>query len=406
MRRNPERVAWVVLLCAFGVFCLIVVAIPLGISRYIHYSEKEQKALVESLVGTVVVEPALGTGPIPLSKGRSMAVSEGSTIRVDETSEAAITFFDHSFMRLFSGTTVRLQRSRAPRFEASALPNRVYLQLLGGRIQGGTALPIAAALDFRVATLHAEVQVDADASFAVEATNELSEVIVYRGEAAVTALGQTVALETRQRTAIALGQPPQAPMGMARSLIVDDEFAELPSEGEPRANGWRLFNDQGTDGGEVDGHVDIVVDEGRRAVRFSRRNAEGNHCETILEQAIDKELPDPLSSLVVRATVKLRYQNLSGGGYLSSEYPLMIRVTYRDVYDSEAEWIQGFYYQNVSNNPTMYGLQIPQDRWFLYESGNLLESLPIRPYKIVRVRVYASGWDYESLISDINLIVE
>ena len=84
----------------------------------------------------------------------------------------------------------------------------------------------------------------------------------------------------------------------------------------------------------------------------------------------------------------------------------MIRVTYRDVYDSEAEWIQGFYYQNARGDPTTYGLQIPHDSWYLFESDNLLENLPIRPYRIMRVRVYASGWDYDSLISDLNLIVE
>ncbi|MBC7254701.1 MAG: hypothetical protein H5T66_01160, partial [Chloroflexi bacterium] len=55
---------------------------------------------------------------------------------------------------------------------------------------------------------------------------------------------------------------------------------------------------------------------------------------------------------------------------------------------------------------TIHGLQIPQDRWFFYESDNLLEVLPISLYKIVKVRVYASGWDYESLIADIGLIVE
>jgi hypothetical protein len=54
----------------------------------------------------------------------------------------------------------------------------------------------------------------------------------------------------------------------------------------------------------------------------------------------------------------------------------------------------------------MYGLQVPQDRWYYFESDDLLEQLPLRPYKLVRLRIYASGWDYESLISDFSLIVE
>ena len=84
----------------------------------------------------------------------------------------------------------------------------------------------------------------------------------------------------------------------------------------------------------------------------------------------------------------------------------MVRLTYRDVYDSEAEWVQGFYYQNTDGNPTMYGVQIPQERWHLFESPNPLEELPIRPYRVIRIRIYGSGWDYDSLLSEVSLIVE
>ena len=97
MRKNPEQVAWAVTLLAFATFCLIIVAVPLGIRWYVLYAEREHSALVESLVGTVVIEPAVGRGPMPLSKGGSQVISEGTIIRVDETSEATITFFDNSF---------------------------------------------------------------------------------------------------------------------------------------------------------------------------------------------------------------------------------------------------------------------------------------------------------------------
>jgi len=399
-RRNPERIAWVVLLLAFVGFCLIVAGVPLGIRWYLLNAEEELTALVEPLVGTVVVEPSLGSGPTPLCKGQSMAVSEGTVIRMDETSEAVVTFFDHSFMRLFSKTTVRLDRLRAPRFGMSPLANSVHLSLLGGYIRIGTALSLDAPLDFRVNALQGETLLDADGSYALQASNERAEIATYRGRARVRASGTEVELNPRQRTQVALGQAPQPATGVARNLLTNGDFRESLDIG------WRTFNDQGTDGGSVDGHVDLVVDEGRKAVKLWRSGGQGNHCETVLEQTIDQRLPDPVTSLIVRATVKLRYQSLSGGGYLSSEYPLMIRLTYRDVYDSETEWIQGFYYQNVDGNLTTYGQQLPRDRWNFFESGNLLETLPIKPFKIVRLRVYASGWDYESLISDISLTAE
>lgn len=399
MRKNPERVAWAVLLLAFAAFCAIAVSVPLGVRWYLLYAEREEMALVESLVGTVIIEPPVGSGPVPLVKGASRQVPPGTVIHVDETSEAVITFFDYSFLRLFSGGTVRLEELSAPKFRIGRNPNKVYLNLLAGRVRIGTAISLETPLAFRITTPYGQVSLEDDGSYAIEVSGGRADVATYRGTARATAEGVEVTLRERQRTEISAGQVPNPATGVARNLLANGELDAPLAE-------WRMFNDQGADGGNVDGNISFVMDEGRSAVRFSRLGAQGNHCETILEQVLNKQLPDPVTSLVVRATVKVRYQALSGGGYLGSEYPLMIRITYRDAYDSETEWVQGFYYQNLAGNPTTHGLQIPQDRWFLYESGNLLETLPISPYKIVKVRVYASGWDYESLIADVGLITE
>lgn len=400
MRKNPERVAWAVLLLSFAAFVLVVVGGPLGVRWYVASAEKEQKAVVESLVGTVVVEPPVGRGAVPLGRGQSMAVSEGTVVRVDETSEATITLFEGSFVRLFPGTSVRLERMRAPRYSGGQRPRSIWLNLFGGRASIGTAPALSTDLDFRVVSLQGAAELQADGKYIVSATNDRCDVSTYRGLADVSAEGQRVTVTARQRTSMELDQPPAPAVDVARNLVRNGDF----HEGLDVA--WRVFNEQGTDGGDVDGTVDVVEDEGRTAVRFARAGGHGNHCETVLEQTIDTQLPDAVTSLTVHATVKVRHQSLSGGGYLSSEYPLMIRLTYRDVYDSETEWIQGFYYQNTAGNPTTYGEEIPRDTWHFFESGNLLEELPVRPYKIMRLRVYASGWDYESLISDVSLIEE
>ncbi len=400
MSKSPERVAWAVLLFSFAAFALLVVGGPLGVRWYVASAEREQKAEVESLVGTVVVEPPVGRGAVPLGRGQSMAISEGTVVRVDETSEATITLFEGSFVRLFPGTSVRLERMRAPRFASGQRPRSVWLNLFGGRASIGTAPALSTELDFRIVSLQGSAQLQADGKYIVSATNDRCEVSTYRGLADVSAEGQLVSVAARQRTSMELNQPPEPAMDVARNLVRNGDF----QEGLDVA--WRVFNDQGTDGGDVDGTAEVMEDEGRNAVRFQRAGEQADHCETVLEQTIDAQLPDAVTSLTVHATVKVRHQSLSGGGYLSSEYPLMIRLTYRDVYDSETEWIQGFYYQNTAGNPTTYGEEIPRDTWHFFESGNLLEELPVRPYKIMRLRVYASGWDYESLISDVSLIEE
>jgi hypothetical protein len=97
---------------------------------------------------------------------------------------------------------------------------------------------------------------------------------------------------------------------------------------------------------------------------------------------------------------------LSGGGVLSSEYPLILRMKYRDVYGSEAEWVHGFYIQNATNNPTNNGEQIPPDLWVPFEAGNLFETLDPKPFFITSLQIYASGWDYDSSVSGVRLVVE
>jgi len=396
---NRERSAWVLIWLSFFTFCVLVVAIPVGARAYILNAEERHEAVVESLSGTVVVEPAIGAGSVPLGKGQSRTISEGTVIRTDETSEAVVTFFDFSNVRVSSGSTLRVDRCRSARYRWGTSPNTIHVTLLGGHAYVGTSIVLDADLDFRVMTLQGELILAPDGSYSLESTNERLDITANRGQIIASAGGRSVIVKAGQRTQVVLGQSPDQPTDAARDLVVNGDFQS------PLGQGWNVYNDQGTDGGSVDGSAEIVVEEGRRALRLVRVGGDGNHCETVLEQRLDLNVAE-FNSLVLQANVKVVNQSLSGGGYLASEFPLMVRITYRDVYDSEAEWIQGFYYQNVDGNPTTYGQAIPRDRWYPFESPNLLQSLNVRPYKIVSVRIYASGWDYESLVSDVHLIAE
>ncbi len=407
MRRNPAHVAWSVLLTAFLIFCALAVFVPLGIRWYLVNATRAYEAKVTCLAGTAVVEDPEQGSARPVLTGETFSVPEGMVISVDETAEATITFFDESQVRLFPGTSVVLQRMRAPRFGFSSRSAYITLYTRGGRLYADTVLRGSAPVEFQVQSLQAQTLLAEDGGYVVEVSNEQTEVIVQRGAARVSATAvpqpegaASVDLAARQRTVVQFGQPPLAPLKAERDLVANGDFAS------PLNAGWTVFNDQGGDGGEVDGTATLVVEEGRRAVRFFRTGGEFNHCETIIEQVINRDLSDPLTTLRIQATFKLVHQSLSGGGYLSSEYPLMIRIRYRDIYGSENEWIQGFYYQNPSQNPTMNGQEIPQSTWYFYESENLLEALRIKPQRIIWLRVYASGWGYESYVSQVSLVVE
>ena len=108
--------------------------------------------------------------------------------------------------------------------------------------------------------------------------------------------------------------------------------------------------------------------------------------------------------LNLRLDLKVLSQSVPGGGYLASEYPVMVDIAYTDVYGKDLHWYQGFYTMDLPKESAWAppaGEKIPQDAWYSYESPNLFELLrETRPARINSVTVYASGHDYDSMVSD------
>jgi hypothetical protein len=401
LRSHPERTAWIVVWTSFAIFCLLVVFVPLAVRHFVLHSTVTHPAELQTVEGTAVTDnPDTGT-EAAIAKGETARISEGFVISLDESSRADLRFFDGSFIHLLPGSRVTLERSRGPRFSRGVSPNTIWVRILSGRLRIVTAGSARTGLDFRVycPLQEAEIRVRDDGVYGVEAETSKAEVFVNRGSAAVGAYGKTVHLAAPERTTIEQGHPPADPVADARELVANGDFRK-------GLEGWVVRNDQGNDGGDVDGTAVVTTDEGSPAVRFYRTGSNRNHCETIIEQRMDRDLPDPISSLVVRANIKLIDQSLSGGGYLGSEFPLMIRMRYRDRYGNENEWVQGFYYENPQGNPVGTAKAYPRGSWQLYESGNLLEVLDPKPARIVWLQVYASGWDYESMVRSISVAVQ
>lgn len=155
---------------------------------------------------------------------------------------------------------------------------------------------------------------------------------------------------------------------------------------------------------DVIGETTTALDEGRPVVHFSRRGSKGTHCESYIYQEINKDVSD-LSTLKLSVRLKLLHQSLSGGGYMGSEYPVLIYIRYR-AQEGEAAKVYGFYYQNESNNRTDNGIVVPPNQWQEWIAPDNLMALTPRPLQILSLQVSASGWDYESLVSQVSLLGE
>lgn len=410
--KNPERLAWLVILGAFIMCIALTITVPLAARYFVLYSTESETSTLQAIglteSGKATVRVTLPNALLPIAVTDPAALPENSIIETDQTARGFINFFDGSTAQIFPGSRLQLRELRQPRFSWSEQPNTITIDQPHGLVRYGVAQsmthpgnPDGRPVQFVIRTPNFEVTLDAG-SYSLEVTDTTSQVIVREGEARVRTLdgSHELAVGQGQRLQSQSGQTLAEPVPAAQDLILNGDF------GAPTLDpAWQPYADQGGDGGSVNGSVGIVDAGERRAVEILRTGAGQNSSVTGIRQVIDRDVSD-FRSLTLSADVRVHGHNLSGGGYLSSEYPLIIRIKYRDVDGNEVDWIHGFYTQNDTHNPTKDGELIPADSWVPYETSNLLEQLEPRPFRILSIAIYASGWDYESYISGVRLTGE
>lgn len=404
MRKRPDRIAWTILGVAFAIACILAVGIPLTLRSYFLDSMEDQETLIQVIEGTVLVQKENGGDPSGVTE--SAVLLPGDEVITDDRSWATLDLFERSHVTLYRDAKVKLDKAQSPRFGVSANPNEIALNVTGGIVRVGVALPIERSTDFQVETPHTLVLLD-EGSYRIEVANEGTQVTVVRGRARVQQDGSKLVIQQGQRTQIDLMGEATSPMPATQNLIENGSFQE------PLQTGW-LTDTVVLDASVAAPSVQVVENGGRRSVRLARREQDdGTHSEVTIRQALDQDVRD-FVRLEISADLRLDFQSLSGGGQLSSEFPVIVRLDYKDRWGNDKFWTHGFYFQNQDGYPIApdpwgepSGEQIPRGVWFPYESGNLLELLgESGPAYLTGVTIYASGWNYESLVSEVQLTVE
>lgn len=398
LRKNPERLAWITLSIAFATFCFLAVTIPLGIRWYLINATQVHKTSLTAVKGTIQVREPNASVFFAVT-GTKDDVLEGSTIKTDATSQAFLEFFKDSTLQLYNNTQVVILKTQSPRFDFSPKPDAIALEVTSGRVRIGVAPSMKSPLDFQVRTPHAAVELKEDGRYSLEVSSEEFHLTVIDGQAKVTAMGKTVELERGERTTVEIGREPLGPLPAERPFIVNGDFRE------PLEKGWVSYDDR-DDPNEASGRVEIITSGARQAVLFQRLGGNIYRGDTGIIQTIDRDIRD-YGVLQLRLSVMLLFQSLSGGGVLHSEYPIMVRLDYQDLYGNANHWVQGFYYQNPDNYLIINGLEIPRNVWYSYESGNLIEILgDVKPAYLTSIRIYASGHDYQSMVTEVELVAK
>jgi len=407
-RENPERVAWVVMLVSFFLCILLAVGTPLTVRAFVQHATQTMTVTVQPLQGTALLELPGQTELTAVTRPRQL--KPGQALRTDDTAVAALTVYGEQedgsqaeimSVLMYTNTEVRLLEAKRPRFlRWSPDPARVALRVEQGRVRivGGTydGRPLRIRVDTPHGTVRAQV-----ASFSVYVSNQGMDVTVRQGEVVVSARGLDVVVKADERTWVPLSRPPQEPVSAERNLVRNGNFTQ------PLRSTWDIGFLQPAVA--TPGTISVVDVGGRRAVQFSRMAEEGVHTEVWIEQKLNQDVRD-VDSLVLRMDVRLLYQSLPGGGILGSEYPLMVRIDYTDVYGKDRFWVHGFYFRDPETGwPTPNGEKIPPKVWWPYESPNLItlwQQANTRPAVLHKIRVYASGHNYKSMAAEVGLFAK
>ncbi len=404
-RRSPALTAWSVLLTAFAIFCALAVLVPVGVARYLRFSTRANLAELATVSGITQLRATGQASWLALSRPRQ--ISQGDSIQTDNAARSMLTIYqgDSQFVlatvHVFADTLFTLDQASTPRFAGSSQPNRVALSLVQGRLRLNPGPALGRDLELSVSLPRGEVTVE-DGSVALEVTADATEVAVRGGRCLLRSADghEELVLETGERAVLANDGTILGPLASGRGLVVNGDF------GAGLALAWETYNDQGGDGGSVNGQVMLVDVDGQRVVHLERLGNQQDHCETGVRQQLNRDVSDYVS-LRIRADLRLTFQSLSGGGIQGSEFPLIIRLNYRDARGNLQWWYHGFYYENPAGFPTPSGEMIERDLWFAYESPDLIAIQgDLKPVYLESIQVYASGHDYQSQVSDIQVVVE
>jgi len=397
--RTPEeaqRLAWQVIGAAFGVWLLLVGGGIYGLSVWFDTATVPAPARLYIPQGLVLFQER---GASPLLSARNardgMAMQEGDLLEVQDNTIARLELPGHGRLHLGPGARLVLATLRAGRFNPAA--GALAFQHLAGsvrvEVEANAPVPLALETPYGTVTMWA-------GDYVVAVQGLQARALVRAGTAKVSVGAQELVLAAGERAELAWNAPAAGPFRGAANLLVNGDFAA-------GLDGWEPRDTQEPNRPDRPGQRTVVVEpiDGvlRPALRVARTSQFQTHNETGVMQVLNADVA-VYPRLLLSGRVKVRAASLSGGGYLGTEYPLMLRLRYRDAAGNGQTWYRGFYYQNPERRPTDRGELVPRDVWVSFQFD--LAQLPERPVFLYALEVLGAGHDFEALVTDLALVAE
>ena len=429
----PERMAWVALLVAFALFCIMTVSSILGVYYFLFESTISVSVTLRVAQGTVGIT---GSDLIEaVEREQEDLTSSVTSISTDSQSQATIQFWEQptdeedpkpSLMAsatLQRNTFVTFNRATSPRFEWGSQPYDIQLSKLSGQLE----ILIVGAQEndifFRILTEHGLViHLNRNGRYSIHATDDEVSLLNLGGEAIIffeDEFTNNRLVPDGQEVVVRMGNRTIELAPSVENVLKNSDYSLQPvtvdeNEQAIMPPGWGCRVSQNN---SPRGTFTIEEFDGRRVVRLRRLDNATSNGEVGCVQPFGMDGLDVTAyeSVRVVSTFLLNYQSLSKCGIAGSECPLMLMVTYDDQFGITRRWFRGFYYDELlsADYPTRCAscLQdhqnINEKVWYTFESDNLFNLLDEerRPTRIRSIEFYASGHQFDTMVSEMMILV-
>jgi hypothetical protein len=389
------RFVWLAIFTAFAIWAVVTVVAARWVLDVARTAAAPAPSAVEEIAG-VTLYRQLGQRSEATAR-QGMLLYEGDELATSSGSVASLRLFDGSLLQLFPEARLRVDATRIGRINPAATEAR--FALLAGALRVSIPQMENKAHTVNFDTAQGGVAL-VPGEYTLRAGLDGTRISVWDGRAAAALGDQILELAPGEKIVMQAGGGEFAILDVLENVVKNSGFLA-------RFDEWTPWEDREQDRTDVPGRLDIVspteASAPARGLRITRRSLVDAHNETGLRQVIERDVAGG-RRVVLRAVVKIDAASLSGGGYLGSEYPMMVRVRYRDRRGAEQIWTRGFYAANPENRPVGIGQRVEAGVWTPVEI-DLTETLS-QATSITTFEVFGAGHTFDASIGDIKLLVD
>ena len=431
----PDRVAWMVMLCAFALFCTVTLSTVFGVYHYLFRSTVAMTTTLQVAKGTVGIVPGADPTVVAVRENRELTNSV-TGMSTDSLSQATILIRKSAVteaeaatlvaaVSLQGDTQVTFNHANRPRFEWNKNPQRVQFSGLKGELDilvtgvGDGLFLMDIYSDDLNSNKGVAVQIRRNGRYRLSVSEDEVRVLNLAGEALAYFREDDIRRETvrsGQELVARIGARSFAIRNTTDNALQNGSFSLLEgSQATSALTDWQCSVKQQQ---APPGSFSLVRFDGRIGLRLRRLDNAQSNGEVRCTQTFAGEglHVGDYDSLRVLTTFRTNYQNLSVCGLKASECPLMLQISY---FDEEAlgiqHWYRGFYYGDVGSRDARKRcdsciedhVDINQAVWYTFDSDNLfiLIADSNKPEYIKSVSFYASGHQFDTIVSEMILLL-